>query len=365
MLVKANSRSIIPQPAWPGLSFEGLLGPGAWFNLGGINSPNKRGRDMRKVIGAVAAALLLAVTVNVSANDGFYVGVNASAYYLDSSRFEGGGENPIVGGVQLGYRFFNKQMAVEAGWGSQFGSGAFETLKADFFYFIGDDVNKWRPYVTVGYAYYEQDTNRNPTLDNSNQKYTDQGVIGAGLAKMIADHWEFRGDVRYLGEISGDSSSDASLNFAINYYFRAPPAEPVVVAVVPAPAPAPAPEPEIRTITVRLNVEFEFDKAVVRAIYGDELEAVANAMKVHEDIELVLEGHTDSVGSEDYNQGLSERRVAAVEAKLAEDYGIDPNRIATVGYGETRPIADNDTAEGRAQNRRVIGEMSFTEVVVD
>ena len=320
---------------------------------------------MRKVIATVAAALLLAVTVNVNANDGLYVGASVSAYYLDSGRFDGGGESPIVGGAQFGYRFFDKQMAVEAGWGTQFGKSSFETIKADFFYFIGDDVEKWRPYVTLGYVYYKQDTTRDPTLDSSDQKYTDQGSIGAGMAKMIADHWEFRGDLRYVGEFDGDSNSDASLNFAINYYFRAPPAEPVVVAVVPAPAPAPAPEPEIRTITVRLNVEFEFDKAVVRAIYGDELEAVANAMKVHEDIELVLEGHTDSVGGEEYNQGLSERRVAAVEAKLAEDYGIDPNRIATVGYGETRPIADNDTDEGRAQNRRVIGEMSFTEVVVD
>jgi len=123
------------------------------------------------------------------------------------------------------------------------------------------------------------------------------------------------------------------------------------------------PEPEMRTITVRLDVEFEFDKAVVRAIYGDELQAVANAMKVHDDITLALEGHTDSRGSEAYNQGLSERRAAAVKAKIVEDYGIDPNRITTVGYGESRPIETNDTEEGRAQNRRVVGEMTYTEVV--
>ena len=127
----------------------------------------------------------------------------------------------------------------------------------------------------------------------------------------------------------------------------------------------PAPEPEKRTITVRLNVEFEFDKDIVRAIYGDELEAVANAMKAHEDIELVLEGHTDSRGKEDYNQDLSDRRAKAVKAKLTEVYGIPASRISTVGYGESRPIADNATDEGRARNRRVIGEMSYTEIVVE
>ena len=127
--------------------------------------------------------------------------------------------------------------------------------------------------------------------------------------------------------------------------------------------PPPAAAPEKRTITVKLNVLFEFNKADVRAIYGDELQAVANAMKAHDDIELVLEGHTDSVGSDAYNQSLSLRRVAAVKAKLVKDFGIAANRISTVGYGESRPIADNATAEGRAKNRRVIGELSYSEVM--
>ena len=103
----------------------------------------------------------------------------------------------------------------------------------------------------------------------------------------------------------------------------------------------------------------------MRAIYGDELEAIANAMKAHDDIELVLEGHTDATGTDDYNQGLSERRVIAVEAKLAEMFGLDPARISTVGYGEARPIADNSSQAGRARNRRVIGELSYSEVLSD
>ena len=86
-------------------------------------------------------------------------------------------------------------------------------------------------------------------------------------------------------------------------------------------------------------------------------------MKVHDDITLELEGHTDSRGPDEYNQTLSEDRAAAVKAKIVEDYGIAANRITTSGYGETRPIADNNTDEGRARNRRVVGEMTYTEVV--
>jgi len=126
-----------------------------------------------------------------------------------------------------------------------------------------------------------------------------------------------------------------------------------------------AAEPEVRTITVRLNVEFEFNKAKVLAVYGEELDAIAAAMKSHQEIELVLEGHTDSRGSDYYNIGLSERRAEAVRAKLSSDYGIDRSRIYAVGYGETRPIDTNDTDEGRARNRRVVGEMTYSEVVID
>jgi OOP family OmpA-OmpF porin len=85
-------------------------------------------------------------------------------------------------------------------------------------------------------------------------------------------------------------------------------------------------------------------------------------MKAHDDIELVLEGHTDSRGSDQYNLSLSQRRADAVKAKLVEDYGIPGARVSAVGYGESRPIATNNTDSGRARNRRVVGEMSFSEV---
>ena len=75
-------------------------------------------------------------------------------------------------------------------------------------------------------------------------------------------------------------------------------------------------------------------------------------MNEHSDYRVVLEGHTDSVGNDAYNQKLSEKRANAV-AKALKDLGVSASKITTVGYGETKPIADNKTKEGRAENRRV------------
>jgi outer membrane protein OmpA-like peptidoglycan-associated protein len=66
-----------------------------------------------------------------------------------------------------------------------------------------------------------------------------------------------------------------------------------------------------------------------------------------------LQGHTDSMGSDEYNQELSERRAAAVRQLMIDKYDVDPAQITSVGMGETKPVADNDTVEGQAMNRRV------------
>jgi outer membrane protein OmpA-like peptidoglycan-associated protein len=71
----------------------------------------------------------------------------------------------------------------------------------------------------------------------------------------------------------------------------------------------------------------------------------------------VIEGHTDSIGTDAYNQGLSERRANAVRDVLVDQYGVAGERVNAVGYGETRPVADNSTPEGRAINRRVEAEV--------
>ena len=311
---------------------------------------------MRKLITTTTTAALLAVAMTATASDGLYLGGSATGYFLDSERTINGADESFVGGINLGHRDGN--IAFEGGFGRDISGDDLDVTKADVLYYLtGGSV--WTPYLVGSLSYFDRDSNNLW----SGEAHTWQLGGGVGVSTMVSNNWEFRTDVRALQKINNGESgtTDAALTMAFNYYFQ-PAAAPVAE---PAPAPVQQAAPQTRTITVRLNVEFEFDKAVVRAVYGDELAAVANAMKAHDDIDLVLEGHTDAIGTDAYNQDLSERRVAAVKAKIAQDYGIDPSRISTVGYGESRPIADNSTDEGRARNRRVVGELSFTEVVGD
>ena len=117
-------------------------------------------------------------------------------------------------------------------------------------------------------------------------------------------------------------------------------------------------EEEVARIT--LDVEFEFDRSEVRSQYFQEIRQVADFLSEHDDVVAVLEGHTDNVGDEAYNQDLSERRANAVREVLIERFDVNAARITARGYGESRPIASNDTREGRAENRRVESAMSVT-----
>jgi OOP family OmpA-OmpF porin len=116
------------------------------------------------------------------------------------------------------------------------------------------------------------------------------------------------------------------------------------------------------TVSITLDVKFDFDKAVVKPQYRSEVERAASFLAAHPGSTAVVEGHTDSRGSDEYNQRLSERRAAAVRDYLITQFGIDSSRVSAVGYGESRPIATNDTDAGRAQNRRVVGVFTGTDV---
>ncbi|MDR1041367.1 MAG: OmpA family protein [Deltaproteobacteria bacterium] len=116
------------------------------------------------------------------------------------------------------------------------------------------------------------------------------------------------------------------------------------------------------TVSITLDVKFDFDKSVVKPEYRSEVERAATFLNQHPGSTAVVEGHTDSRGNDDYNQRLSERRATAVRDYLVTQFGIAPSRVTSVGYGETRPIATNETDAGRAQNRRVVGVFSGTDV---
>ena len=119
-----------------------------------------------------------------------------------------------------------------------------------------------------------------------------------------------------------------------------------------APEPEPAPEPVAEKITYAADAFFDFDKSVLKPEGRASLdELVGKIEQINLEV-IIAVGHTDSVGTEAYNQKLSERRAEAVKSYLVSK-GIDSNRIYTEGKGELQPIATNQTAAGRAQNRRV------------
>jgi len=106
--------------------------------------------------------------------------------------------------------------------------------------------------------------------------------------------------------------------------------------------------------SIELKVEFDFNKADVRPAYHQRLKEVADYLNRHPDTDAIIEGHTDSKGSEAYNQSLSQRRADNVKKYIVDKFGISASRLTAKGYGESKPIADNNTDAGRQRNRRVI-----------
>jgi outer membrane protein OmpA-like peptidoglycan-associated protein len=118
------------------------------------------------------------------------------------------------------------------------------------------------------------------------------------------------------------------------------------------PPPHSAPPPKvIDKITLKIN--FDTDKSNIRKSDEAELKMGIDFMKKYPGSRVRVEGHTDSVGTDKYNQKLSERRAEAVKYYFVQAGAVDASKITSAGYGETRPVASNKTEQGRAQNRRV------------
>lgn len=105
-------------------------------------------------------------------------------------------------------------------------------------------------------------------------------------------------------------------------------------------------------VTFDSGILFDFDSADLRPEAQENLKNLAEILQKYEDTEILIEGHTDATGAEDYNQGLSERRAGSVNSFLA-GLGVANVRLTPVGYGETQPVASNETPDGQQANRRV------------
>ena len=209
--------------------------------------------------------------------------------------------------------------------------------------------------------------------DNENGLF---GNYGVGVKYNLAERLALKFDVRHLIEVDhGDNTLLYTLGLSVPFGEVSKPAP---VAEKPAPVATPVAAPKdsdgdgvidsldecpntmkgakvdnIGCMTlVNLNINFDTAKADIKDSYNSRINEFAKVMKADPKLKANIEAHTDSVGTDAYNQKLSERRAtSAVNALVAA--GVQKDRIKAVGYGESRPIASNDTVEGRAENRRV------------
>ena len=220
--------------------------------------------------------------------------------------------------------------------------------------------------------------------ESAGNKSSAFGNYGFGLKYKIADELSLKADVRHAIETNhGDSNLLYTVGLAVPFG-KVEKAAPVVEKPAPvAPKVAPVAAPldsdgdgvidsldqcpntmkgakvdSVGCMTlVNLNINFDHDSAVIKDTYNTRLVEFANVMKSNPKLKATIGAHTDSDGTDAYNKKLSEKRaVATVNALKA--LGVDASKINAVGYGESKPVATNKTAEGKAQNRRVEAVMA-------
>jgi len=177
-------------------------------------------------------------------------------------------------------------------------------------------------------------------------------AVGAGTAGGLVNAYEKNRSDEHTGAAAGGGAVvGGGLGTIIGHLICDPTEE--APPPPPPPAPPPPPPPTPKHIELSADTYFDFDKATLKPAGKERIDTdVVRPMKEHPELRTLVEGHTDSIGSDAYNQRLSERRAQAV-ADYMEAQGISPSRITTKGWGKSKPIADNKTKQGRAQNRRV------------
>ena len=238
---------------------------------------------------------------------------------------------------------------------------------------------KVRPYLALGVGMMDHD---NPMSSDYNLSLR----AGAGLLGQVSKHFSIRMQYLYQQDRDGGSNPNKSsfndhiFSLGINWDFGGKPPPPPPAKKAPPPPPPPPPNPdldgdgvpnerdkcpntrpgavvdldgcEVEAVIELEGVNFDFDKATLKPEAKVVLNEAAALLMKHDKVIVEIAGHTDSVGSESYNQGLSERRANAVKDYMTSK-GLSATRMTAKGYGESRPIASNDTKEGRAENRRV------------
>ena len=223
----------------------------------------------------------------------------------------------------------------------------------DALYHFNNAGDALRPYVSAGFS--DQSIGQSGRNGRNGSTFAN---IGGGAKYYFTDNFYARAGVEAQYNIDqGDTEWAPSVGIGMNFGGGSKPAPVVAPTPEPIPEPVAAAEEPLELVRVELDVKFDFDKAQVKPeSYGD-IKNLADFMKQYPQTTTVVEGHTDSKGSDAYNQKLSERRASAVRDVLVNQYGVEASRVNAAGYGESRPVADNATDAGRAVNRRVEAEV--------
>lgn len=217
----------------------------------------------------------------------------------------------------------------------------------DAVYHFGTPGVGLRPYLSAGMGH-QSISNLNPRTGRDRTTFAN---VGAGVKYYVTENLFAKASVDGMhGFDNHQSEWMAGVGVGLNFGGKKAVAAPVVAPVEPVYEEEVV---EAETVRVELDVKFDFDKAQVKQDSYSDIENLAEFMKQFPQTSTTVEGHTDSVGNDAYNQKLSERRAGAVRDVLVNQYGVDANRVNAVGYGEAHPVADNATRDGRAVNRRV------------
>jgi OOP family OmpA-OmpF porin len=284
----------------------------------------------------------------------------------------------------VGYNRASEDTGI-AGVGGRFKQTA---LSADALYMFSRD--KFRPFLLAGLGVARNDVDYSHAVaDVSDEKTSWLANVGLGAQYLFSDNFGLQADLRHqwtradLTTNSGAFDKNSSeligntiLSLGGIFRFGAPAPVVAVAEPVPAPAPVAAPEPapapapvvaeepckpKFETITLQAEKLFGFDKFKLNGDALVEVDEVIATLKAHPEFDIVVvTGHTDRLGSEQYNQKLSEKRAEAVKQHIVS-HGIDASRIRAVGKGEMQPVVACDGVKGRkalveclSPNRRVV-----------
>ena len=304
-----------------------------------------------KFTGLCVSGLILSGLINsaLAETDGnVYLGFGLSSLALDGDRLPGvptrsPGHTSKIGSLILGYQF-NDNWAADIGLGTDISSNVdVNQFAINGYYLFGE--KKWKPFVSAGLSSFG--------VDDAAVDRTEHFQAGLGLSGTLADNLELRLGYQHIFDFGDESYEDDAVTIGVNWHFGKVKAT-TVAAAQPEAQPESVPVQKEVVDTYELQVQFDFDKSDVKSVYRPQFEEIAQTLKDSPEVSVTIEGHTCQIGTEEYNQGLSERRSEAVKTMLIQDYGFSSDRISVVGYGETRPIADNSTVEGRQKNRRAI-----------